>query len=46
MTALFGVVHPVGGMVMEMHFLLSVSLGAVPSKSSAMAVPVGAVSPC
>jgi hypothetical protein len=46
MTALFGVVHPVGGVVMEMHFLLSVSFGAVPSESSAMAVLMGAVSPC
>jgi hypothetical protein len=46
MTALFGAVHPVGGVVMEMHFLLSVSFGAVPSESSAMAVLVGAVSPC
>jgi hypothetical protein len=46
MTTLFGVVHPVGGVVMEMHFLLSVSFGAVPSGSSAMAMLVGAISPC
>jgi hypothetical protein len=46
MTTLFGVVHPVGGVVMKMHFLLFVSFGAVPSESSMMAVLVGTVSPC
>jgi hypothetical protein len=38
--------NPVGGVVLEMHFLLAISFDAVPTKSSAMAVPVGDVSSC
>jgi hypothetical protein len=39
-------VNPVEGVVLEMHLLLVVSFAVVPSKSSAMVVPVGAISPC